>query len=57
MLPVVEDQQKFGGSAESHSRWVATGTAAAALGVSDRTIRNMIYRKELDANRRARGHY
>jgi hypothetical protein len=55
MLPAVEDQRKSSGSAESDSGWVDTGTAAAALGVSDRTIRNMIYRGELDAKEEQEG--
>src|SRR3954470_23978483 len=55
MLPAMEDQRKFGGSSESDSGWVDTGTAAAALGVSDRTIPNMIYRGELDAKEEQEG--
>jgi excisionase family DNA binding protein len=45
----VAEQRTSDGTPESDSGWVTTGTAAAALGVSDRTIRNMIYRGELDA--------
>lgn len=48
-------QWKSGGNTESTSGWVDTGTAAAALGVSDRTIRNMIYRGELDAKEEQEG--
>jgi hypothetical protein len=54
-LVAVTDQRKLGGNAESDSGWVDTGTAAAALGVSDRTIRNMIYRGELDAKEEREG--
>jgi predicted RNase H-like nuclease (RuvC/YqgF family) len=52
---VVTDQRKSGGKTESDSGWVDTGTAAAALGVSTRTIRNMIYRGELDAKEEQEG--
>ena len=54
-MVAVTDQRKLGGNAESDSGWVDTGTAAAALGVSDRTIRNMIYRGELDAKEEQEG--
>jgi hypothetical protein len=49
------DQRKSGGKVESDSGWIDTGTAAAALGVSTRTIRNMIYRGELDAKEEQEG--
>ena len=49
------DQRKSDGNVESDSGWIDTGTAAAALGVSTRTIRNMIYRGELDAREEQEG--
>jgi hypothetical protein len=54
-FPAVAEQRKSSGNAESDSGWVDTGTAAAALEVSDRTIRNMIYRGELDAKEEQEG--
>lgn len=54
-FPAVAEQRKSSGNAESDSGWIDTGTAAAALRVSDRTIRNMIYRGELDAKEEQEG--
>jgi hypothetical protein len=55
MLPVMESRRQNGGKQENTSGWVDTETAAAALEVSARTIRNMIRRGELEAKEEHEG--